>query len=680
MTVTWDASTGKAPWTVVVAPVGQLPVSVTIPSSSSSSSLSWSWDVPSYSTSGQVIVAVSDSSGAISGTSSLENFAVASSARCKGPSQSLDFVWYTSETKLPTACGTFPVHWQADRSNNGIVPPVQFVLLAEKQAPVQYSAGARDTMWNMPVTFDAGTKFVIAAFDDGKSGTGGVGDVFTVGRKTGRCASDAAPSGSAGLVPGTSTASPQASSTSTNKTHTAGSGNAKSIGGASTNAKPTTTSTGVNGSSNATASESSSSHSKGGVIAGAVLGCLAAAAIVVGAIVYWRKKKPSEEGSSKGWPTGDVMPWRWEVVDNEKREERGAGGAAAPPPMKRWSSDYGHGLAEGSSFKVFNVRKPVPGTNAMPEASSSEAFASGAVPTSSHVSKPSLSSRNIYSVVPDDSLFPPPAMQKGSNRSPASATLPGLERPAFAKVVPDSMLFPPPAPSQYRSPSVGTPMDGTGAGVGTYAAMARQPDSLNRPGASYFPNQHPNQAADAFVPGRPGQSLTQGASLVSQHPQRQQDEDDGGHLQASPLQAESESSRIDARKVASPSRYIPPQFPVTTSIHDPYSHMSQVYNGAQVRDHLSSYERDNAPSVPKIPNFYLSDGNDNVAPPLRGHLRDVSQGSASGRLPPSIYPGSRGRADSPANAQGHVDGPAPTNSRPRDTMDSVEGYGILPYL
>ncbi|CAO1624527.1 unnamed protein product [Parajaminaea phylloscopi] len=665
MEVTWDASTGTAPWTITVAPVGQLPVSVTVPAAyMTSRQWSWSWEVPDYPSSAQVLVAVSDSTGAVSGTSSLQRIATGtSSAACKAPASALDFVWYTSGGKSPSECGTMPVHWQVDSTNTGLVGAPQFVLLAEEQPPVQYAAGARDTVWNMPVPFKQGERFVIAAFDDGKSGTGGVGDLYTVGRKSGRCTSSAAAATpSAGLVAAKAIASPPASTPSAKTSPTTAASGTKA-GASTTGAKSAAKPTGSHhsGKSATDSADSSASSSHGAAIAGGVLGCLAAAAIVVGLLLWWKRRKAGQ-GSASTWPPGDVVPWKWDVVADEKHGGPGGPGGPGSPigagagALRRSSgSNYGPVGGPSSSFKVHSVQTPsqspyVPG-------SPPTAFASATQPDMGHISKSSLSSRNIYSVVPDHALFPPPSQrdmrldQGGASGLPQGPFVQGLERPPAAKVVPDSMLFPPPAPSTSSSASLGTPLGGVGAGVGTYAALqGAQPHERSlypTPREQHQPQQ-PQQPSHSLANSRDGQQ--QMRSPVPSHARTVE----GTSALHAPAPAPAPAPVPSSPGAVS---YMPPLYPAATSIHDPYSHMSHFYNDPAMQARIAAFGPSEAAQtrspqtrVPTIPEEYRGDANAATGP----HTL-ASQGGAP-------------RA-------------APDPRASRGTTGSGDGYnGILPYL
>ncbi|CAO1616412.1 unnamed protein product [Jaminaea pallidilutea] len=601
MTVTWDITQGIAPWTITVAPVGQFPVSVAVPAgympASAGKQWSWEWQVPNYSNPSQVIVAVSDSTGKFAGTSSLQSIAQGTGS-CAAPDTTLDFVWYpVNDETAPTYCNAWPVAWQVDKTNNGIEVPVEFVVLGENSYPLQYSAGMRDSEWEMPVLLASGTKFVMAAFDAGKSGTGGVGDVYTVGAQRGSCVSSGAKP-SVGLVSATAAASaaPASSTASTSKASSTSSASSSRMttisrsSGASTAAASTaapTTSSDDADASKKSSSSSSSSSSNGGAIAGAVIGVLAALALLAAAIIFWRRRKQDGNGGTgRGWPANEVSPWRWEVVDEDKN-----GG------QDGWSEK-----APGSP--------PVGHSSSHPHDEDDVAGVGAAGGVMHHISRPSLSSRN------------------GFPRNPQAGPA-GLERPAVARVVPDSMLWPPPPPS----------------------AMAAQH------------MDDPYSAAKSTSPS--------GRNLVPSHESQQARQD-------LPAASPSTDNGMTGSSTAGPVGYLPPPPPSTTSIHDPYSHMSQYYGGGQ------SYPFNDA--VPPLPPSASSTSNranrkpvpaqpqsPSILPPLSFEDSDLSSSliNQAPRAPPPATQSSLkpGQVYQPRQRE-------PTAS----TMAEDEGDVSLPYL
>lgn len=678
-----------------------------------SSQWSWSWDVPSFSASTRIIVAVSDSTGAVSGTSKLQSITLGTKKTCKAPPDTLDFVWYTSNGNAPSECGTFHVHWQIDSTNNGIVGPAQFVLLAENDAPLQYGARASDGVWDMPVPFKAGTNFVIVAFDNGKAGTGGVGDVYTVAAKKGRCVSSSANAPSVGLVAAKTTAAAPQSLLSTKPTSKGTPALTKSSSGSSsdgsTPAATQSNSYGISNSSLNGAKDTAGLTSHGGAIAGGVLGSLIVAAIIFGVFVCWKGKKVSQ-GQATAWPTGCVFSWRWEVVEKSAEGRGGTANFAGNDTGKRPRNAFlraamrrSSGSAYGSrqdnlsaSFNVLNVKRQGHEPNSVANVSP-PAFTSAAQQDSRHITKPSLSSRSIYSVVPDDTLFPSPVQRSHEDTSHISKALSvhRLKPPAFAKVVPDSMLFPPPVPSPSSSSSVGTLIGGIGAGVGTYAAMHA---SAGKTSYSCQPEQDVHDHQQPFGASA-GRSPTSGSL---------------GHIQplSSGVQMPTANASPPSYPEASTAAYVPPPYPASTSIHDPYSHMSQIYTDPAVQAQIASYsshglaqvqppevsarsDEYKSPPMSAGTSFNLDAGRQDAQHlpfPSASAAAAASLDAMNSKLPSPIYLGSRGRADAPlAPYQSRPEAPrrdrevltdAPVSAPgSRATVDGVECYGeILPYL
>lgn len=181
----------------------------------------------------------------------------------------------------------------------------------------------------------------------------------------------------------------------------------------------------------------------------------------------------------------------------------------------------------------------------------------------------------------------------------------------------------------------------------------------------------------------------------------------------------------------SPLGYIPPPGPVSTSIHDPYAHMSQFYNDPSMQARIAAMgaSMPMAPSVPSIPSQYYTHQQHNQsqdagvgaysqqfyqqpqtqrtpAPypyqrqpsypqtpnstmpshdrmpsyPSQSqyqsqHARGMSGGTS--RLPPSIYPGSRGLAD---EHTGQGQGQPYPYANPHGSADREPEEGGLPYL
>lgn len=148
------------------------------------------------------------------------------------------------------------------------------------------------------------------------------------------------------------------------------------------------------------------------------------------------------------------------------------------------------------------------------------------------------------------------------NRHPSSYSQAGPESPSvqspfgtasFRNVVPDDALFPPLRPIMpemaggSRSPeSVGTPMAGLGAGIGTYDNISKQ-----------------EAAAAAYNPPPPPEPRS--PSLNST-------------VRKKPVGSKREFEKVPAKSIASTTNdYIGPIGPTKTSIYDPYTHLSQIW-------------------------------------------------------------------------------------------------------
>lgn len=576
-TISWDASAGKAPWTITVAPVNGLPESVSVPANyMTGKTWSWDWNVPNFPqpSSQQVIVAISDSTGAVAGSSALQTLSAGTSTSCSAPPSALDFVWYPPE-RSPKACDDWKITWQEDKGNSGIVAPVQFSVIPENGAPTAYTAGPKDKTWDMAIGLSSGTRFVLVAFDKGNSGTGGVGQVYTVRRNRGSCSSKGV-SAIPGLVAASTVATPSSK------------GSTSSSAGKSSKSTSTASSSKNGQSDDSGASSNDSSHSSTGAIAGGVVGGLAALALIAGLAMYFMRRRANTTPNQRRWPGGEIMPWKWEVVDEKSQDSHGGS----------------HGGSASKAFVGGHLRRPSGDPNwppgsmqhdmGNPQADSADmnhmSSSSGANPTSKHITKSSLSTRNVFSVVPDTALFPPP-LSPTNEKAPTFTVgqrYQNLERPPQSKVVADSMLFPPPRQSGAVN----------GAAM-TTRQLQEQSQALSQNPAGIVPESRP---APRQVYPQPGPQTQQSQSQAPPH-RKPASPTTGGYNQP---------QRTD---------YVPPPQPISTSIHDPYSHMSRVYSPGTVQKTL--------------------------------HRRDFSE-DTQGRLPPSDYRGARGVVDTSAKGRGSV--------------------------
>ncbi|PWN17808.1 hypothetical protein BCV69DRAFT_122676 [Microstroma glucosiphilum] len=546
LTITWDVSSGSAPWTLLIAPVNWLPVTVTIPASyMSSSAQTWSynWSVPDYSDTPQVIAAVSDSSGKHSGVSAITAIS-SGSGSCAAPSEDLDFVWY-GPTASPRTCGSWKIQWAEDKGNSGIVDPIQFSVLPEGGTPVTYRADKGDTSWKMPVDWVQGTKLIIAAFDAGSSGTGGVGDIYTVGRNAEDCdtgsgsptAGLVAASTTASAVSTTSTSSSHKSSTSSSDGHRTSTSSQHRTSSAAT-ASPSGS---VGGSSSSTSSDadaavSSTSKSTSSATVGAAAAAGAICAVVLIGLAFWwfrRRQAKSERpdalanlGNSKGhWPgLVNVVPWT-NMEDDEKDRSGGKGHyidgevtvvtvgedpASKSPRASLDPPEAKYRVARGHSSRPPND----------PHLPSANAAGSSALNTG-HVSTLSLSSRNAFFAAQDNAVLPSNDQQQQQadqhfTQSPVKHTqYSPLPKPAMDKVVPDAMLFPPPPvrAAMMQSPKLGSttsPGDSHG-GAATSQTMRSGAETgtvvtTTPPRARQGHGHHPSSSTSRAAPLRFGPS------------------------------------------------------------------------------------------------------------------------------------------------------------------------------
>lgn len=194
---------------------------------------------------------------------------------------------------------------------------------------------------------------------------------------------------------------------------------------------------------------------------------------------------------------------------------------------------------------------------------------------------------SVQTVVPDDSLFPPPRPALGQRtKSSESArgsfndgsSVAGTSDDARSvssrrRVVPDSHLFPPPRPEKAATGSgnvrkvltpvsersMGTPVDGYGAGVGSYAGLNRhQQGGQSSPESSRSPFADPSTSTTPRSP----------QSEVSMLPSP-----------GAPQHPTSEVMMGGPAPIGPPSgtNYIPPIGPNNTSVFDPYAHMSSYW-------------------------------------------------------------------------------------------------------
>ncbi|PWN43160.1 hypothetical protein IE81DRAFT_346759 [Ceraceosorus guamensis] len=581
MSIEWDTTGGTAPWTVSIVPTNHVSTTLTFPSGyTSDKTWSYDWDVPGFKDSGSsVIVGVSDASGKVAGVSQFQPISTGGS--CSAPSESLDFVWFGPETS-PRACSAWPIQWQEDASNNGIGDPVSVTFLPEGGVPSTYTASKGDKKFDWQVSYPRGTRFTVAMTDNGKSGSGGVGLIYTVSSARGSASCDAANPGlTQGLMAATSSVPKQATPASSNAAHKATSTSSKG-NTSQKSGQPR------NPSADDAAKEENSS-SNGGAIAGGIIGALLGISLIAGAIFWWKRKRGQDE-KSKPFDDQFVSPWRYEV---DGQPASGSGGrframssmfsAMAGPKKSAAAEDSyarGYGANDTTGLVAANrldgqaetssIGSVYPATAAgMHRRTPSQFGASsghGAPPSTRTTRTNRSRAPSVHSTVPDDALFPPPA----------------------PRVVPDDALFPPlasRAPSSLASRSnIGTPIGGVGAGVGSGMAPAEEAP-LN-----------PSQRSSELIGKRESRSPRQGrgarASELDVLERTLKRERDAAHPPSSShtdhetaLHVRRESARSVEDDVTT--RYHPVG---KTSALDPYTHMSTLYDDAEVASRLKQYE------------------------------------------------------------------------------------------
>ncbi|PWN54013.1 hypothetical protein IE53DRAFT_59680 [Violaceomyces palustris] len=552
MTVSWDASKGSAPWTVTVAPLNHVPTTVELPKTylpSSSQMWSWQWDVPIFSGNAatQLLVAVSDASGKYSGTSSLKTIATEGGS-CASSVESLDFVWYIPN-KGPDQCDDWKIAFQEDKGNSGLELPVNVAVLPVQGEPSTISTTSRNAKsLDWTINYPAGTQFTLVAYDKGKSGTGGVGVLYTVGdSKTTSCLSRLQRNQVIGLPAATSTVTQQATSISTSPV--SASSRMSSARKSSPTHSSSSTSHTSSGNSGNEATEQKSSHA--GVIGGVVGGVLAAILGVCGlgaAFVLYRRKKAESDVwtthtgiAAGGSPSrGGGFSKRWTPQAMGKASHKGGRNS---DDFMAMISPYAGAASVGhaSSVSLHRGHDSLGGGN-------------GSVLSHAH---------SVHSTVPDEALFPPPLS---------------------SRVVPDSMLVPPLPPNQSRhlagiqiprpnvnSPgSAGSPRTPEEAGASHYPWMSAQGSNNHQGkinGAPSSSARHPSARMSAALGGLP---LSPSSAYSS-------DNSPGARVRA--LSRSTDDNRDTAQLDNVKASRIAPPTPATTSLFDPYTHMSQLYDG-----------------------------------------------------------------------------------------------------
>lgn len=643
MNISWDASKGQAPWTVTVAPLNQVPTSVQLPASylpsTSDYPWTWSWDVPYFGQASELIVAVSDASGKYAGTSAFKT--ITGSGSCRPPTESLDFVFLLPH-KAPPQCGSYSIEWEEDKGNLGLEPPVSLVIFPEEDVPTTFTiTSQKANSFDWTVNYKQGAKLTFAMYDQGKSGTGGVADLYTVASGSSKCLGQSQ-SGATAVLAGASTNIAHA-------TFTPGASRMVTMVGSSTSLG-IAASDGLKDAADPSAA-SDSDDSKGAAVGAAVggtLGALVVMALLVGGTIVWRRR----QGVNDGRPRSTTIRHTW----------------VGPP---KGDSPYGNGpdvaerngmMAEGATSNASLANQS---TAALQRQYAAVRMGANEIrPRTAQRESSMTYGRSVYSVVPDDALFPP--INHG------------------------------------KTPTPGTPVGGQGAGVGTYDALARQlpPGSSPTHGqgtspSSYFPQQPPNVNAtpgERFVPPlpdlgsnvrserKPAASTINTAepgpvyhppmprsprqmpgpsrddwqfkdsykfsndSLVLAEQQRRQEQEPHTRSGA-PGSRSGSSTEFPAPRPAALGhdsnevRRIPPPAPASTSVFDPYSHMSRLYS-AGIGARIAAAGLDaSAPPVPSLPTEMTTQTKSprNAAPlsPAASRERERSAGGGGAASPTS---------------------------------------------
>lgn len=535
--ITWDTSAGTAPWTVTVAPLGHVPISVSLPANyMTGNSWSWDWNVPGYSSVSSVIVAVSDSKGAATGTSALTRLGKAGS--CSAPPEHLDFVWYPP-TSDPHQCDDWRLTVQEDHGNLGLKMPVDMLIMPENEEPTRLRiTDNRQSSVDWTVNYARGTRFAIASFDAGSSGTGGVGgDIYAVGAgRSNGCINRDQREAVAGLPAASSTATPLAATTST----TAPSRMATSrISHTTTGSAAKSTPTTPTSASNVDATSSDSGPSSG-VIGGAIGGVLGALALGGLAYFLYRRKRTSKGPDEYGV-----------YASNEKRSIFGSGRSAdrngftgrggASTDQQGGISPFVTGRASPWRWSSRPVQDERRRMNDMGRSSSISLGRES-------VAGQSLGGKalSIHSIVPDDALFPPPPPM------PVPRMVPGMGGQWNGEVRQDP----------FRNP------------VEKQAALPPLP-----PPQQVISRESPRAAQPNLPPHQPSSAPPQQAAFRNSP-------------RTLPSNLPHSAPPQDLNTA-----FIPPPAPLRTSIFDPYSHASHLYTPDEVyqlNNALAAHERADA--------------------------------------------------------------------------------------
>lgn len=798
MDITWDVSKGQAPWTVTIAPIQHVPTTIQLPSDYLSSSSSWtySWDVPSYSGStNQLIVSVSDSTGSISGVSKVQSIDN-SSSKCSTISESLDFVFFGPKA-APNQCEPWKITWQEDKGTNGLKYPVEVVILAENEQPISYSITDEKTKsidWT--VALKQGTDFTVTVYDAGKSGTGGVGGVYTVGNgKSGsQCLGKIGAGGTNNLLGASTTLQPTSTS--------------KSKGGMATSRTKNPNGKATNDSSDSSKDSSlddssDSKHSSAGAAVGGVFAALAVIAIAVAGVWYYRRKKSQEDGlygvkaggaTSRNHSNGEggigsillapflaIGTWFSErssgnnspsvgyprrqtnqfstsfsgpnhhqnLNNNNQQDARNVGGfngmmseragmstsslmrnGSQFPPNSPLTSPNGEIVRDPFSSNPNSLHGHGGGSQQQHHHSRGQSSSFGGVQPIGlgqdlHSRKSgSIHARSVYSIVPDEALFPPPAprvvpddalvppIQPGSIRSGASSIKSGNSNHGHSvtsnhghgglNLPISSNLNPSSSPLTPTGTIPGTPIRGEGAGIGTWKAGEREREKeresererereRERQKEKERQREIEREKIANRINNKPRSREEDPSSSSSSRNQVQKDgspssnrkEREFGHgaqdsYDTNVTRSTNTNHTTSSSKTVQPlgTDYIPP--PVSTkSIFDPYSHMSQLYDAGIGREFWETDEdrRIMDDQVPEIPSEYRPNQNQKQEEKEEEEEREREESKAP-RIPSLL-----GRAISPFLLPGETEDddnqqPSKSSLSPNPNLPSLTAQSL----
>lgn len=558
--ISWDASQGTAPWTVMIALADSAPFTFNVPQASGSN-FAVNWNVPKLSQNAQALVAVADSTGDVSGVSSFFSLN-AGSGSCAAIQVDLDFVWYPTNNKNTAGhCEDWGISWQTDTKNSGAKGTISFTFLPENGKPVTVNAGTgAQGSFKYTVPFPSGTKFLASANDQGNSGTGGVGDLYSVSNLGQSRSCVALNTVGNGLPKGSGTLAPASTASTSTQSKTKGSAKTSSSVAAASN-----TSGGNTPAVSANDAASDHKSNTAGTAVGATFGVLGALALL-GILFWWLRKKHRAKqdeqnawggAASNGQATANVSPWRYSASPygapqtNSRASAwlRRASGTAATNFRvlgrgNNSQADMGHGRSgsitssaqppmQQAMYRNMSVPQDHYALSSIGGTNPSDHFPRSPSPT---YSQKFGGGKSIHSTVPDTALFPPPG-PRSYGYEEGGYGVPRQQRPVQQQGW----------QSEANSPFADPVRDGGAVTMDGYHG----PVSEVRKGTSSFDSQsNPSVKSRNLLHGRKNGSSAGGSSS-------------SGHART-----------IDGMG----SEYIAPIGPTKTSIHDPYTHMSQLWD------------------------------------------------------------------------------------------------------